>query len=238
VRGTHGAARRLLLFDIDGTLVLTGGAGQDAMAAAVKDVFGFEDALDGVQLAGRTDRAILEDALASRAGRPVPLDGKYDAFRAAYFRHLAREIEVERPRKRALPGVHALLDALAARGEAALGLLTGNFRESAEIKLAHFDLWRYFSWGAFGSETRDRNALFPVAMREAATRGFAAASPRDVVIIGDTPHDIFVAHAGRALAVGVATGQHSVADLDAAGADVVFEDLSDTGAVLAALLDQ
>lgn len=227
---------RLLLFDIDGTLVMTGGAGQDAMAAAIRDVFGFERALDGIVLAGRTDRAILEDALAARAGQEALLDGKYDAFRRAYFGHLAREIEADRPGKRALPGVAPLLSALAGRDDVTLALLTGNFRESAEIKLSHFDLWRYFSWGAFGAETRDRNALFPVAMREAGTRGFTPGSPREVVVIGDTPHDVRVAHAGGAVAVAVATGHHTMHDLEAAGAEIVFEDFSDTAAVEAALL--
>lgn len=231
----NGARRRLLLFDIDGTLVLTGGAGQQAMNAAIRDVFGYADAVEGIQLAGRTDRAIVEDAVAAKSGSTAALDGRYAAFQAAYFTHLARELEADRPRKRALPGVYDLLASLASRDDVVLALLTGNFRESAEIKLAHFDLWRYFSWGAFGGATRDRNALFPVAMDEAGARGWRRSAPGEVVVIGDTPHDVEVARAGSAVAVGVATGMHSVADLEAAGADIVFADLSDTRAVEAVL---
>ena len=117
----------------------------------------------------------------------------------------------------------------------ALGLLTGNFVEGARIKLEYFDLWKYFRCGAFGDDASDRNHLVPVAIERARECGFIDAAPTDVVVIGDTPHDIACARAVGAMPIAVATGSYSVDQLKAAGADVVFKDLSDTAAVMRAL---
>jgi phosphoglycolate phosphatase len=232
-----GSAVKLLLFDIDGTLVLTGGAGKDAMAGAIAEVFGIADSLAGVALAGRTDRAILEDALAAAHGGVIPLDGRLSAFQSAYFSRLERELLVSRPHKRELPGVRALLDRLSRRADVALGLLTGNFPESARLKLEHFDLWRYFGWGAFGGETRDRNTLVPVAVQCARDNGCPEPEdPAAVVVIGDTPHDVACARSAGATAVAVATGYFSEDELRAAGADIVLPDLTDTDRVMALLV--
>jgi phosphoglycolate phosphatase len=231
-----GSAVRLLLFDIDGTLVLTGGAGKVAMAEAIVEVFGIAEPLEHVALAGRTDRAILEDALEAAPGGPVPLDGRLASFQRAYFTRLAAEMDVPRPHKRALPGVRDLLDRLSGRDDVALGLLTGNFAESARLKLEHFDLWRYFAWGAYGGDTRDRNTLVPVALQCALDHGCPAVEdPASVVVIGDTPHDVACARSAKATAVAVATGYFSVDQLRATGADVVLPDLSETERVVALL---
>jgi phosphoglycolate phosphatase-like HAD superfamily hydrolase len=131
-----------------------------------------------------------------------------------------------------MPGIRPLLDALRARHDVALGLLTGNFAEGARIKLEYFDLWRYFPCGAFGEDSQDRNDLVPVAIERARAWGIADAAPGDVLVIGDTPHDIACARAVGARSVGVATGSYSVEQLQTAGADVVFKDLSDTTAFL------
>jgi phosphoglycolate phosphatase len=227
---------KLLLFDIDGTLVLTGGAGKDAMARALTEVFGISHPLAEVALAGRTDRAILEDALAAAPGGPVPIDGRLSRFQDAYFARLAEELTLPRPHKRALPGVDALLDRLSRRDDVVLGLLTGNFRESARLKLGHFDLWRYFAWGAFG-DTPDRNALVPVAVQCARDHGCPdLESPAAVVILGDTPHDVACARNAGATSVAVATGCFSMDELRAAGADVVLPDLSRTDDVVRLLV--
>jgi phosphoglycolate phosphatase len=116
-----------------------------------------------------------------------------------------------------------------------LALLTGNFADAAQAKLSYFDLWRYFVCGAFGDDAGDRNALVAVALDRTRRCGFPPVAPRDVIVIGDTPHDVACAAASGAVAVAVATGFADKASLSAAGADVVFDDLSDTSAVLAAL---
>jgi phosphoglycolate phosphatase-like HAD superfamily hydrolase len=134
--------------------------------------------------------------------------------------------------KLVLPGVRELLDALAARDDVSMGLLTGNIAPAARIKLAYFGLWDYFAWGAFGDVHCDRNALFDLAL-EAARRHDGTKVERDrVFVIGDTPHDVACARGGGAVAIAVATGFSSADELRAAGADVVFDDLSDTASVM------
>ena len=138
---------RLLLFDIDGTLVLTGGAGSRAMTRAFAETHGLEDALQKVDLAGRTDRIIMRDAL-THAGRPTTTTSTLDAFREAYCAALREEIQQPgNGRRGLLPGVRPLLEALAGRDDVRLALLTGNFRASAEIKLAAFDVWELLHVG-------------------------------------------------------------------------------------------
>lgn len=228
--------RKLVLFDIDGTLVLTGAAGLRAMNKAVEDVLGHADALDGIPVAGRTDRIILSDALA-RAGRSMDED-LLGTLRDAYVSHLRREIELPgRGTKGVMPGVRDLLDALAGRDDVFLGLLTGNFAAGAEIKLEYFDLWRYFRCGAYGDDAADRNALVPFAVERARGCGLPDIGPEHILVVGDTPHDVACARAAGAVPVAVATGTFSVDDLRGTGAAVVFEDLGDTGAFLG-LLDR
>ncbi len=226
-------APRLVLFDIDGTLVLTGGAGVRAMTRAFEAVFQVPDAFRGVVMAGRTDQAILLEAL-ERAGRRV--DGSaLAAFQREYVEALREEIRRPSPEARAMPGVRELLGALAARPDVYLGLVTGNFAHAARIKLAHFDLARYFAWGAFGDDAREREALVPIALARAAAHGVPPV-PRDrVFVVGDTPSDVRCARAAGARAVGVATGPYDATALRASGADYVLADLADTRAALAAL---
>jgi len=226
--------RKLVLFDIDGTLVLTGGAGIRAMNRACEALTGRPDALTGIPVAGRTDRIILAD-VATSVGRD--LDAALLAeLRDQYVANLADEIHHPgRGVKAVLPGVSALLDALDARPDVFLGLLTGNFEAGARIKLGHFDLWKYFECGAYGDDAADRNALVPFALTRARGCGLPDLDPRDILVVGDTPHDVACARAAGAMAVAVATGGFGVDDLRATGADVVFKDLSDTAAFLALL---
>lgn len=204
------------------------------MTCAFEELFGIADAFRGVQMGGRTDTWILHDAL--NAHGVSPQDPRVNAYVETYFRHLPREIAntPPGPRNRVMPGVRALLDALARREEMFLALLTGNYETAARLKLEHFDLWRYFACGAYG-DVQDRNSLFAVALERSVACGGPAVPARQAVIIGDTPHDIAVALAAGARSIGVATGGHSVDDLRRAGADAVFEDLSDTLAVLDAI---
>ncbi|HWQ00303.1 MAG TPA: HAD family hydrolase [Vicinamibacterales bacterium] len=227
--------RRLLLFDVDGTLVLTGGAGLRAMDRAFQEVFGPAGAFAGVAFHGRTDRSILADALA-RLGLEAR-DGQAERFRAAYCAALREEILKPGPRKGVLPGVRPLLERLSARDDAFTALLTGNYAEGARVKLEHFDLWRYFRCGAFADDSAERNDLVAVAVERARACGLPPLGRSDVIVIGDTPLDIACAAAAGVRSVAVATGGYDVDALRRAGADVVFPDLGDTEAVLAALTD-
>ena len=223
--------RKLVLFDIDGTLVLTGGAGIRAMNRALHEAFGHAGGLDGIAVAGRTDWAILSDAVRS-IGRS--LDGALLAdLEHRYVTNLAEEIQHPGTgRKEVLPGIREILAALEQRDDVLVGLVTGNFEAGARVKLGHFDLWRYFSCGAFGGDAADRNALVPFALERARACGLPDIADEDILVIGDTPHDITCAHAAGAVAVGVATGSSPVEELEEAGAEFVFEDLGDTEAFL------
>ena len=227
--------RKLVLFDIDGTLVLTGGAGLRAMNRALEEVFGHADGLDGIAVAGRTDWAILADA-ARRVGRT--LDGTLlTDLERRYVANLAEEMHHPgHGRKGVMPGIREILEAIDRREDVVAGLLTGNFEAGARVKLGYFDLWRYFRFGAFGGDAADRNALVPFAVERARACGLPEIGDADVLVVGDTPHDVLCAHAAGAIAVAVATGSSSVEELRAAGAEYVFEDLSDTE-VLLRLLD-
>ncbi len=225
---------RLFLFDIDGTLVVTGGAGQRAMNRAFRDTFGIPDAFKGIDLAGRTDTSIVGDAF-SRLGMTSDPD-EVARFRSRYLVCLQDEVPRPGVGKRVLPGIAPLLDALQPHDHNFLALLTGNYADAAEVKLAHFDLWRYFKCGAFGEDHGDRNHLVPVALERARQNGLPPhVETAHTVVIGDTPRDIACAHAHGARCLAVATGEYSADTLARAGADVVFEDLSDTQAVLHAL---
>jgi phosphoglycolate phosphatase len=223
----------IILFDIDGTLVLTGGAGGRAMRRAFREVFDIEGGFDGIPMSGRTDLSIIRDAL-KQAGL-VHDNGPIARLRDRYVQHLAEALQEPHPRKLIMPGVRELLDVLQRRDDVFLALLTGNFMRSAQLKLEHFDLWRYFRCGAFADDAEDRNQLLPVALERAARHGAPALPPEQVIVVGDTPLDVECAAASGARAVAVATGSADVATLRACGADVVFEDLTDTSAFLALL---
>ena len=216
----------LVLFDIDGTLVHTGRAGMRGLARAFDDLFHAPHAIDGVPFAGRTDRAIVTDAL-ERVDCDRS-DTTIEAVRRVYCVRLAEEIQrpVEHP-KCVLPGVAAALDVLDARADVAVGLLTGNFAQGAEIKLGYFDLWQRFLFGAFGDAHTDRRDLVPLALERARGATSATLSLERVVVIGDTPLDIDCAHAHGARAIAVATGPFDAAALTEAGGDVVIRDLTE-----------
>jgi phosphoglycolate phosphatase len=213
--------------------VLTGGAGGRAMSCAFEELFSIPEAFRAVQMAGCTDAWILADAAAAHG---IPLDSPTLArFPTVYVKHLERELHQPGPRKGLMPGVRELLDALSPLESGYLALLTGNYEAGAKLKLEHFGLWHYFACGAFGDDAPDRNGLLPRAVARAAACGGPLVAPADAIVIGDTPLDIACAQSGGARSIGVATGNHTVDQLREAGADVVFEDLSDTAAVITAL---
>ena len=234
---------KLLLFDVDGTLVLTGGAGVRAMNRAFEAVFGIPDAFRGVPMAGRTDPAILSDALTKFGVEPSI--GHLADFTTAYVALLAEEVDAPVPTpvdgtsrrhfKGALPGVPELIGRLAVIDRVFLGLLTGNYLDGARIKLAYFDLWHHFRCGAYGGDADLRHELVPVAMARAAEAGCPNVGLADVIIIGDTTLDVDAARKAGVACVAVATGGVDQAALRAAGADIVFENLLDTDAAVRAL---
>lgn len=224
---------RFLLFDIDLTLIRTGGAGRVSMKRAFEQVYRDPDALDGIRFDGRTDRAIFNEAIArqAQAGREVP-----DAYRRLTEAYLAMLPEGLRATEGiVLPGVKALLQVLAAR-PAVSGIATGNLRRGAELKLRHYGLWDQFAGGGFGDDTEVRADVVLAAVRNLGEVVGTPAAPADAVVIGDTPHDVEAALAIGARAVAVATGSFTVDDLRKAGAHLVFPDLSDAVAAADALL--
>jgi phosphoglycolate phosphatase len=230
---TQAGDATLILFDIDGTLVLTGGAGARAMTRAFQKLFAVSDAFRDIPMPGRTDAQILSSAAAAHG---IPLDSPaLGRFPDVYIPYLAVELDKPGPRKGIMPGIRELLDTLSARRDVYLSLLTGNYERAARLKLEYFDLWRYFSAGAFGDGAADRNGLVPKAMANVIQCGGPSVRSSEVVVIGDTPLDIACAAAAGAHSIAVATGSHTSDDLRAVGAEVVFEDLSDTPRVLAVL---
>jgi phosphoglycolate phosphatase len=221
----------LLLFDIDGTLLLSGGAGVRAMTRAFEQLFGVKDAFASSDVAGRTDTFILRNALRRNALPDTP--DVHERFRNTYI-NLLRE-ELQRPTTKPshlMPGVAELLQAVAHGNEFHLALLTGNFETAAFMKLSHFGIAQYFEWGAFGEESDERDELARLAVQRAQERAVPLAARERAIVIGDTPHDVTCARAVGARVLAVATGSYSMDDLAAAGADVVIPDLSDVPAVL------
>jgi phosphoglycolate phosphatase-like HAD superfamily hydrolase len=202
------------------------------MTRAFADVFNIRDGFtnSGIAMNGRTDAWIFAQ-LAAQHGVAHD-EPSLSRFHDAYVKYLAEEVVQPGPRKGILPGVRPLLEALAARDDAYVALLTGNFETGARIKLEYFDLWRYFRCGAFGDRAQERNGLLTTALERVKACGGPQIAAADVVIVGDTPFDVAVAVAGGARSLAVATGGHDVPTLRDAGADAVLPDLSDLSSVL------
>ena len=224
----------LILFDIDGTLLLSGRAGLRAMTRAFATTFGITDAFAGQHFGGRTDSYLVSNALRTHGMPDTPEE--HERFRHNYIPLLAEEIEQPGTgHKGLMPGARELLEALDDHHHLHLALLTGNYREAAEIKLQHFELWDFFEWGAFSDDAADRNALVPIARSRAEIYDIPGEAIERVIVIGDTPHDIECARVAGARSIAVATGGFTVEQLRDAGADEVLPDLSDTNRVLALL---
>ena len=214
--------RRLYLFDIDGTLLSTHGSGRNAMASAFEAVYGVKDAFRNVEFTGRSDLAIAHDALKAAALANGDLPALVSRFKRAYFRHLPRLLQDSSGSL--LPGVVELLRRLNAEQAATVSLGTGNFRGSARIKLRHYGIDEQFRYGGFGDRTTVRAGIIEQGIRSA-NRG--AGKHATVFVIGDTVHDIAAAKANGAVAVGVATGLPSRAELESAEPDILFDTLEE-----------
>ncbi len=220
----------IFLFDIDMTLIRTNGAGLRAMNRAIRELYGVDEAFAGIPFAGRTDGAILRECYLRHALHDGDLSPAVRRFCDIYFGLLKEELAAG-PACDVLPGVPALLDALAARTDVRLGLGTGNFRPAAEIKLRHVGLWHYFLDGGFADDSEDRAEV----IAQAARRLGQSAGDR-IWIIGDSEHDVSAGLANGIPVIGVATGTCSAEALAEAGATAVLPDLSDLPGFLALTL--
>ena len=220
---------RALLFDIDNTLLWSGGAGSLAMNAAFRDLFGIDNGFARVEFSGRTDRYIFAEALRQHA-----IEGDFEVYLAEFSRRYFSLLPeaLRQKQGRLMPGFPQLLEALSGRSDVRLGLATGNFSEGARLKLAYYGLDSFFSGGAFGEESEDRNDVVLLAVQRLAD----GARPEEILVIGDTPHDVTSALANGVVAVAVATGRHSADELRRCGAQIVFEDFSDWQRAAAKLL--
>jgi len=222
----------VILFDIDGTLIRSGGAGKFAMEAAMKNAFGLTKVRDNVPYSGRTDQAIGGDLL--RENDIDVTDATMRALRAAYLDALPRSL-VEQGGT-VCAGIPEILRELAPRPDVLLGLITGNVREGARIKLTHFGLWDTFALGGYGDIHTDRNDVARDALRQVHEHLGRRVPLEEVWVIGDTPLDVQCARAIGARAVAVATGWHAIEELHATDADHVMADFADPAALLSVLL--
>ncbi len=226
---------KLLLFDIDGTLIRSNSAGRLAMQAALEELFGAAGPLENYNMSGKTDARIVTDLLTA-VGVP---QNKIAAQLDAVFECMAVKADEIYPTKgiEKCAGVEELLAVLDPNEGCVLGLLTGNAQPTAALKLeAAGILPAQFLVGAYGSESLDRNDLPAIAMKRAETLTGKPFTGDNTVIIGDTPADILCARAGRATAVAVASGWHAAATLLNYNPDFLFENMLDTQGILAALL--
>jgi len=215
---------KLLLFDIDLTLIDSARSGRRAMTLAFEKLYGIKDGMDKVNFAGRTDRAIFRDALTYQ-GLEWQKE-KEENFKSVYFEQLKTEIAKPNSGKHLEPGVLELLNELRRREDVFLGLLTGNWRQGAQIKLEHFNLNHFFELGAFADDSENRNELPQSAAQRFSEKTGLQISPKNVFIIGDTPLDIACAKSFDAKSIAVATGFFSYEDLEAAKPDFLFMDFS------------
>lgn len=213
---------RFVLFDIDGTLIDPGGAGRRSVSKAFYQMFSIRDAFAGVTMAGKTDIQIIGEGLSIHA---LPSgDGVLSSIVSQYIRNL--RIEINNKRKRVMPGVVELLNALKAMDGYWLGLLTGNIERGARIKLGVFDLNEYFPVGAFGDDSEDRNRLLPVAVQKLGKAEDIDIDYSDCIVIGDTPEDVQCSKPFGATSIVVSTGPYNYESLLETGADYVLRDLS------------
>jgi phosphoglycolate phosphatase-like HAD superfamily hydrolase len=226
--------RKLVLFDIDGTLISSGGAGVRALKRALVQVFGSAHGLDNLSAAGKTDKQICHEAMQAQGLSRTHVAEQLTQVLEIYLPILEEEMTV--PGAFVQPGVHDLLETLQGNDVVYRGLLTGNIDRGARIKLQKFDLWRHFPVGAYGSDSEDRLELPAVAARRAKECFEIDFAPKDVVIIGDAIPDVRCAKAYGATSIAVTTGGTSREVLAAEQPDYLLSNLEDTNAVLDAIL--
>lgn len=226
--------RVIVLWDIDNTLLYTGGAGTLGMTRAFERLYGVADAFGRVEFSGRSDRAIFRDAALSAGIAPPDLELETARFIDAYAPELERALgEVAGS---LMPGIRAILERLAALSSVVQGLGTGNFRATGIAKLKYYGIAHHFPdfVGGFGDDHELREELVRIGIARLQDN---AAADR-VVVVGDTPHDVAAARANGAFSIAVATGRDSEEVLAAAGADVVLRDLSETDRTMSIIVGE
>ena len=224
--------KTLLLWDIDGTLIASGGAGMRALETALHSVFGLTGSLADIDFAGRTDRWIMREVF--RKFRLPASEENFERYFEGYL--LALPGHLANPQARVLPGVVAALQAAGARRGVAQGLLTGNMRRGAQAKLSHHGLWDYFAFGAFADDSEHRNELGPHAVRRACEHHGVNFASTNVWVIGDTLHDIACGKCIGARTLAVATGGASLERLRTGEPTAALPDLTNTATVMELLL--
>ena len=225
---------KLLLFDIDGTLVDCGGQPKPLFAEALEEIYGERGDVKGYDFSGKTDPRIVVDLMTAAGVPETVIHSRLDDLRDAYLARLEERLEPEHVR--ILPGVVELLTTLEERDDVVLALLTGNWERGAGIKLGSVGLRRYFAFGSFGDGQTDRCDLPPVAWARAAEHCGRSFRPEDTWILGDSLLDVDCARAHGIPCLGVATGRTPSTALSAAGAHLVLSDLTQIDQVLAAVL--
>lgn len=226
--------KKLLLFDLDWTLIYTGGAGVRALDHAFEKHFGISKAMKLVTPDGKTDPAIVREMIRVHLQRD-PQNGEIEALCRAYVERL--EVEVATAEGyRILPGIPELLQSLQSRPEILIGLGTGNLEGGARIKLGRANLMRYFRFAGYGSDAEERAEVLRTGVRRGESIAGHPIAPRDVVVIGDNIRDVQAGKAIGAFTVAVATGPMSYDDLAKTQPDLLFHDLSDTHRVVDQLL--
>ncbi len=221
---------KLLLFDIDGTLIHTAGAGKVSMEKAFEQVYGIKNGFHDIQMMGRTDPSIVMDALSSHHLEWE--DEKVEHFRKLYFKLLKEEIKLPRPGKQLCPGIDSLLRLLDQQSDTILGLLTGNWLQSAFIKLRFFGIDHYFKIGAYADDSANREELVPIVIERLMKNQQIQIEKHNIYVIGDTPFDIRCAKPHGVCTIAVATGFHSIEDLALEKPNYLFKNLLQTEMVL------
>lgn len=220
--------KRLLLFDIDGTLIHSGGAGVHALKLALSERFGITDDLHDIEIAGMTDSGIVISILNKHQ---IPnTNENVSAFLDSYVHFLS--LELPRRAGKLLPGVLDLLERLKSRPHLVLALLTGNVSRGAQLKLEHYGVWHFFEFGAFADDHHDRNRLGTVARARAKEKHGRQFSTSEIDVIGDTPRDIACGKAFGARTIAVATGTWSREQLAKYQPDFLIDDLSDVEGII------
>ena len=229
-----GTPNRLILFDIDGTLLTAGGAPRRAFRRALIEHFGTDGDEARTDFSGKTDPEIVYELMSGAGFGDDRIEARIGALFDHYLDELERELEGEAGH-RLHPGAADVVEALAADPRVVLGLVTGNVERGARLKLERFDLWRRFAVGAFGSDDRERDRLPAIAMERARRLTGRPFEGRDTVVIGDTPADVRCARAAGAMAVAVASGSPTRSQLEASAPDVLLDSLEEWPRLLAEL---
>jgi phosphoglycolate phosphatase len=223
--------KRLLLFDIDGTLIHAAGAGVESLKLALTERFGTKDDLQDIEIAGMTDSGIVISILNKHQ---IPASNEnIAAFLDSYVHFLS--LELPRRAGNLLPGVLELLEKLKARPNLVLALLTGNVSRGAQLKLEHYGVWHFFEFGAFADDHHDRNQLGSFAQARAREKHGHVFDVAQIDVIGDTPRDIACGKAIGARTIAIATGTWPREELSRHRPDFLFDDLSNVDEVIRAL---